>query len=350
MKQPDRRLLADSNDIRRQASELVDLRAPVHTFMLDILNHAHDVLDVSRISIWLLKEAETGKQLECVTSTDWNDNNIPEVAPALNEADFPAYFQAIEHGLPIIAHNAETDERTHEFLIPYLIPNNIKSMLDTIIYNNGTPSGVVCCEQMGDFRKWQREEVHFAEVLSDCCTYRFMAQKQAKLEYKLEQMVFIDDLTKLYNRRYFFDAIENLCSYHCRNHIPLSIAIIDLDNFKVINDNHGHLAGDKILKSFAAISVNIMRREDTICRYGGEEFIITFLGLSVEKAKAATDRILEKVIQSPVIYDNIEIPYSFSAGVCEIDCKLPITASIKNADAALYKAKELGKKRVEVFN
>lgn len=324
----------------------VDLSAPVQVFMWQVLQDSLETLDVSRISVWLLK-SEPNNILECVANTDWGVNDTPNELPHLTKSDYPRYFEAIEFGTPIVANNALTDHRTIDFTETYLKIENIKSMLDTIIFSEGSPIGVVCFEQKVNFREWNSYEVYFAELIADCCTYRFMAQKQAKLEERLVNLVFHDELTGVYNRRYFFDTIEKTISLHERKNLPITIGFIDFDNFKSINDTYGHQAGDKVLKSFTKIAQTTLRREDLIFRFGGEEFLVVFQGVGLMGANNALVR-LQSAVKNILINHGIKaLNFTFSAGLVELDKRTSIKDVIKQADKQLYKAKEEGKNRVE---
>lgn len=325
----------------------VDFSAPVQVFMWQVLQDSLETLDVSRISVWLLNTDPINNILECVANTDWGVNGTPDELPYLTEGDYPRYFEAIEFGAPIVANNALTDHRTIDFTDTYLKTENIKSMLDTIIFSEGKPIGVVCFEQKVTFREWNSYEVFFAELIADCCTYRFMAQKQSKLEEKLLNLVFYDELTGVYNRRYFFDTIDKTISLHVRKSLPLSIGFIDLDNFKSINDTYGHQTGDKVLKEFTKIAQTSLRREDLIFRFGGEEFIVVFQGVGVIDAKNALIRLQSSVKTILINHDIEALNFTFSAGVVELTERSSIKNVIKQADKLLYKAKKEGKNRVE---
>jgi len=343
------RLLVSTNLIRRSASLMVDPSSSPQSFMETILCEARVALRVSRISVWIIKNIDNQKVIECIANTDWLATGAPEILPTLHKRDFPTYFDNIEFGEAISAHDAETDNRTKEFLEPYLKPENIKSMLDTPIFSDGSTIGVVCCEQKEQQREWNFEEVQFAELIADCCTFRLMTHKQAMLEGQLKNLVFLDDLTHIYNRRYFFESLPSVISRHTRENSPLSIAILDLDNFKGINDNHGHAVGDELLKHFTKLVKKTLRTEDIFCRFGGEEFVILFQNQSQEQAVIAVNRALELFNARPLKVGNKEYSYSFSAGVTKVDLNKPISCSLKIADECLYKAKGLGKNRIETL-
>ncbi|MCG9711181.1 sensor domain-containing diguanylate cyclase, partial [Pseudoalteromonas sp. Isolate3] len=336
-------LVANSNLIRRIASKREDLLTDTHRFMKEIILLGLNALDVSRISIWMI---EDGKYLECVLNSEWYFTEVPPQPPIIEKKNHPEYFSAIFFGNSIVVNDAETDERTKSFCDDYLKPQNIKSMLDTIIFKEGFPIGVVCCEQVGESREWSVEEVHFTEVLADCCTYRFMAREQAKLEKKLETLAFKDELTGVHNRRFFFESIDVIFNQHVREKQPLSFAMIDLDNFKSINDKFGHEAGDLVLRKFAEIVKSSLRKSDLFCRLGGEEFVIAFQGLTSDKAKEVLERISKSVHDCSIVYLNAKVNFTFSVGISQLNYNETIIASIRHADEAVYQAKKRGKDQV----
>lgn len=325
------------------ASFKIEPSSTPQSFMQNILSDARAALKVSRISVWILKKTDNEQFIECIANTDWLSIGTPEILPTLYKKNFPTYFESIEFGGAICAHDAETDPRTKEFLEPYLKPENIKSMLDTPIFSDGVAIGVVCCEQKLQPRKWKFEEVQIAELIADCCTFRLMAHKESLLENKLKDLVFLDDLTHVHNRRYFFESISSVISRHKREDSPLSIAMLDLDDFKRMNDNYGHALGDEVLKHFTKMVRKTLRAEDVFCRFGGEEFVILFQNQSQEQALIAIERSLKIINTKPFAINNKEYPYSFSAGIAEVDLYKPIEDSIKVADERLYKAKSSGK-------
>lgn len=336
-------LITNSNLIRRIASKREGLLNDTLQFMKEIILLGLNALDVSRISIWMLEDE---KYLKCILNSDWYFSKVPTELPIIEKKNHQEYFSAIDFGDSIVVSNVESDERTKSIYHDYLKSHNIKSILNTIIFKEGVPVGVVCCEQIGESRDWSLEEVHFTEVLADSCTYRFMAREQAKLDKVLEVLAFKDELTNIHNRRFFFESIDVIFNQHVREQRPLSIAMIDLDDFKSINDKFGHEAGDFVLRKFAEIVKSILRKSDLFCRLGGEEFIIAFQGVSVELAKDVLERIINIIHESPLDYSNVKIPFKFSAGVIQArECET-ISTSIKRADEAVYQAKKRGKDQV----
>jgi len=177
--------------------------------------------------------------------------------------------------------------------------------------------------------------------------------KNRQLEELLERvhsMAITDPLTGLYNRRYFQELLKKEFSRVHRYSIPLSILMLDIDHFKKINDKFGHQAGDSVLKEFASIITSSIRRDiDIVARWGGEEFIILLPQTTIDGAKETALRLLSKIDSfrfsalppTKNVTTSIGVVSTLSEEVDSIE-KL-----IKLADNALYKAKELGRNRVE---
>lgn len=155
-----------------------------------------------------------------------------------------------------------------------------------------------------------------------------------------------DDLTELYNRRYFNECLAAALSAARRHTYPLAMIMIDLDNFKKVNDSHGHSAGDMVLKSFANLLREMIRTEDVAARWGGEEFIVLLSHTTCEAAAALAERIRAAYEQQPVSTVKIELSASF--GVVQLHENDDADALIRRADAALYQAKREGRNRVVV--
>lgn len=176
-------------------------------------------------------------------------------------------------------------------------------------------------------------------------------EKLKKLNHELKELSTRDPLTHLFNRRYFAETSKSMQSLAIRNNHKICIVLIDIDNFKNINDEYGHMIGDKVIKSLANILENNSRKSDVVARFGGEEFIILLYNTNVNYAELIAQNIRENVENSSVDLGNKSLNFTLSAGVSEyvpdIDENLEVT--INRADKALYKAKREGKNRVQVI-
>lgn len=159
-----------------------------------------------------------------------------------------------------------------------------------------------------------------------------------------------DGLTSLYNRRYFFENIEREFERAKRYKSDLSIAMLDIDFFKKINDTYGHQAGDIVLKDLAKILTKTLRKTDLIFRYGGEEIIILLPETSLQQALIPLER-LRKLIENRIInYAENQFIYTISIGIAEkTEDILNNDELIACADKALYCAKNSGRNQIKLY-
>ncbi len=156
-----------------------------------------------------------------------------------------------------------------------------------------------------------------------------------------------DALTGLYNKRFIINEMENHCRIARRSDRAFSIILIDIDDFKQINDRFGHLAGDEYLKLLAALMRNTLRDQDIAGRIGGEEFLFILPETAVDGALQLGVRIRKAVQDFVLPYQNSEIGTTISAGVCQYEKGLKDTREfLELADQALYEAKKSGKNKV----
>jgi len=174
--------------------------------------------------------------------------------------------------------------------------------------------------------------------------------ERKRAEAELREMATTDFLTGLSNRRHFIARMtDELARLQRLDNLDAAVLMLDLDHFKRINDTYGHAAGDAILKHFAALIRDELRKIDTVGRVGGEEFAIILPGANLEEAKVFAERLRQKVETTPLQLDGKVISFAVSIGITamkETDASAD-TAMIR-ADAALYRAKENGRNRVEV--
>ncbi|MCL1986166.1 MAG: GGDEF domain-containing protein [Betaproteobacteria bacterium] len=177
----------------------------------------------------------------------------------------------------------------------------------------------------------------------------FLYVRNVKLGRKLKEMASKDVLTGILNRRYFMELSLMQLERALRAGSECFIVIFDMDYFKTINDNYGHLAGDKVLEETAQRVKKIIRPYDLFARYGGEEFIILMPDIDKANVLNATERIRLDLCREPVDFEGGKIPVSASFGVA---CAAPmndIDQATKFADMALYQAKNEGRNRVVFY-
>jgi len=167
------------------------------------------------------------------------------------------------------------------------------------------------------------------------------------LQVSLSEQAVRDPLTGLFNRRYLKDTLEREVSRAKREKLPIGIMIMDIDEFKNVNDLYGHNAGDKMLQAMAELLKANIRAEDIVCRYGGEEFVIVMPGASLGVAFERAELLRQKFEQMWVPYERELLHATISLGVSAF----PIHGSdgedaLIRADRALYQAKQAGRNRV----
>lgn len=167
------------------------------------------------------------------------------------------------------------------------------------------------------------------------------------LQLRLRELSYLDPLTGLANRRYFTDRITEELEEHYANGTSVHVMLCDLDHFKWINDLYGHLAGDAVLKDFAALAQKVLKQSHTIARFGGDEFIITLVGMSNEQILEKSEALRLAVQNHPFQYEGINIPVRISIGVVAASPFVKeINALVNCADKALYSAKKQGRNKV----
>lgn len=175
-------------------------------------------------------------------------------------------------------------------------------------------------------------------LFSGCIDVIFIL-KLGKITRSFHNSMYIDTLTQLNNRGSFYANISASMEKLEKKQSYISLLIIDLDNFKNINDTYGHIAGDEILKQFSNILRCNIRATDIATRWGGDEFVITLHGLNKKDALNVADRIRNDIHNHDFFYNNILFKVTASIGITSIENKMDINAFIDLADKALYKAK-----------
>jgi diguanylate cyclase len=156
-----------------------------------------------------------------------------------------------------------------------------------------------------------------------------------------------DPLTGLLNRRGLVQGFEREAARAARHRCELSLILLDLDNFKRLNDTHGHAAGDQVLMHLAGVAGAALRSSDLLARYGGEEFVIVMGESRLEEARQCALRLQAALAAAPLAWNGARIPITFSAGVVQQLVGESLDDCLTRADEALYLAKNSGRKRVQ---
>ncbi|MBS2039280.1 sensor domain-containing diguanylate cyclase [bacterium] len=166
--------------------------------------------------------------------------------------------------------------------------------------------------------------------------------------HRLYELSVLDGLTNIYNRRYLDQRLSQELADSIRHEKPLTVALLDLDNFKKLNDGYGHQAGDQVLCELTGLLSQELRQHDVLARYGGEEFALILAGTSGPDGLHLGERLRALVESRDFFYKNQKLPVTISLGLATFpengQDKMTL---LRAADKALYRAKESGRNRVE---
>ncbi len=181
------------------------------------------------------------------------------------------------------------------------------------------------------------------------CIFKFLSGSNIENAYHEEiyRLTTVDGLTQIFNRRYFVETLEREIGRALRYRRDLSLIMFDVDRFKSVNDTHGHLAGDYVLKHLASVIRTRIRREDVLARYGGEEFGIVLPEIDHYNAMQFAEKVRRLIEQADFKFEDVLIPVTVSVGVASLQGEVEdVLEFIKAADDNLFAAKEGGRNRV----
>lgn len=179
------------------------------------------------------------------------------------------------------------------------------------------------------------------------CVFRISLQDSLEREAsrRLYESTVKDPLTGLHNRRHLDARLEEEVAFARRHGTALSVLLLDVDHFKRVNDTHGHQAGDAVLQVLSALLTKLLRTEDLVARYGGEEIAIAARGTDAVNALILADRIRRRVEAATMPWGGQTLRITVSIGVATWNADLDVAALLGAADAALYRAKAEGRNR-----
>jgi diguanylate cyclase (GGDEF)-like protein len=182
------------------------------------------------------------------------------------------------------------------------------------------------------------------------CIYRFLAGDNVEAAYHEEiyRRAIIDALTDIHNKRYMMEYLDRELARSTRFHRPLTLVMFDIDQFKTINDQMGHLAGDFTLRELASCVKTVIRKEEEFVRYGGDEFAVILPETTREGGLTFAERIRSLVEKQRFVYEDKPYPVTISIGLAITTGEKTITSEdlIQRADEKLYQAKREGRNRV----
>lgn len=187
--------------------------------------------------------------------------------------------------------------------------------------------------------------------ISSATIFKFALQDHTEniFHKELYKMAVMDALTNMYNKRYFLERFAEELSHAKRTQKPLAVLMIDIDHFKQVNDTYGHLAGDMILHQVGQRLQQVVRTEDLLARYGGEEMAVLLRGTDESSALQLGERMRQTIAALPMTYEKEQIPVTISVGAAAYSVDSPyetVEECIQAADQCLYVSKDSGRNRV----
>jgi len=220
----------------------------------------------------------------------------------------------------------------------------IESSVIPLVDEQNQPMGALGINRDITHRREMQQELQAANE-----KLKLQLDKVELLQKKLREQATRDPLTGLYNRRYLADSFQRALVRARREETPVSVAIMDLDHFKDINDTFGHKGGDAVLKAIAELFLRHVRASDIICRYGGEEFTILMSNASLNTAAKRMEDLRKEIEGTSIIYNDKNIHVTLSIGMAGFpDHGEDDEAILLAADNMLYQSKRNGRNQVSV--
>lgn len=310
-----------------------------------IVKKISEIIEVTRCSIiYINKEMNTGQIL-----STYEDPALDTFTIDIRK--YPEIVRAIEDEKMIIVQDAGVDPVIRE-VKDILLNIGIKSiMVIPIRYSEGD-IGVLYLRTSRKRNKFNDKEIKICQIISGMAA---IALRNAQLFHiikqdraLLEKMAVTDDLTGLYNHRFFVKRLNEEYKRASRYNNPLSFLMIDIDNFKKINDAHGHQKGNVILKEVSKVIKSSVREIDVVARYGGEEFAVILPHTGIVDAFNLANRIRNaiKCYRSDILGEKVSITVSIGVSTYPDSKVKGVDDLIRRADDGLYKAKSQGKDTV----
>lgn len=280
------------------------------------------------------------------------DASVDDMVISLSK--YPEINAVLETSAKVVINNVKTDPRT-AVVSEQLQKMGITSILvvPIVMFNDNVGTFLLRTFRIGG--TFSQREVDFCSIVCEAAANAIeradLLETVQKSNRSLERLATTDPLTKLHNRRFFIARLEDEIARSVRYGVPMCCLLVDVDDFKSINDTYGHLMGDQILRSVSERMLKTIRTNDVVARYGGEEFIILLPQTELKGAVIQSERLLQIVSSTPYPGLPEDVAITVSVGIAIHNTTDPVTTDdlIKKADVALYKAKDAGKNRLVIY-
>lgn len=277
-------------------------------------------------------------------SNEWCNEGIEtliESTEVINSKDFPWWLEQLNKNELVYIENVNNMPIEATLEKKYLIKSKVKSLIAVPINGDGKIQGFIGMESVNFFKIWPNHNIELLSILANLISHGLT---KIRSEKEIEFMAYYDQLTKLPNRFLFEDRVNQAIFLAKRTEKFVSVLFLDLDNFKSVNDTLGHNGGDMLLREVAEGLINIVRKTDTVSRFGGDEFMIMLNNIEDQSDIILVTNKIMQLFSKPFIINGQDILVTSSAGVSiyPMDGEDANTL-IKNADTAMYKAKDKGR-------
>lgn len=313
------------NAVARQTTAVLDVDE-----LLDVVcNLLLDWFHIDHVSVLLVE----GEALRVAAYEGRLTPNVPvgsELAPGQGLA-----ARALSSGRSIIANDVAAAEGYIEGF------SETQSELCVPLIFFGEKLGVLALDSARK-HAFEKEDLQPLESVADICA---AAIQNASYFDRVSQLAYVDGLTGIHNRRYFEMRIGEELDRASRSHQKMSLIMVDIDHFKRLNDEFGHLLGDEVLRMVSSMMKQQVRKHDLVCRYGGEEFVIVVIDTGIENAVRVAEKLRRQIENHH--FPGVARPVTISCGVADYpDHGLSRDEVVAAADAAMYAAKQAGRNRV----
>lgn len=296
------------------------------------------LINVDSFAIYL--STEDGKFLELING--FNVKEPPTLLKLANYSTAPLLVKVAKSNKPMLL-NKDSKEFDNE---PHFQLNKFSSVMYVPLHTRTKIFGVLEIASCKLNKQFDISDLAYAEAIAISLS---VALGNAMHFAQVEHLGQVDDLTQLYNPRYLYQMLETEIKRARRYKTQLSVIFLDLDGFKAVNDNYGHLCGSAILIEVANLMIRLVRDTDIVARYGGDEFVIVLPGTPAEQTVIIAERIRQSIEEHVFRGGNSEskiyLTASFGVACYPEHATSPIEL-IRCADKAMYLAKELNKNQV----
>jgi diguanylate cyclase (GGDEF)-like protein/PAS domain S-box-containing protein len=337
-------------DFRERLLDLaIHTRGDLAQSLSHTLRMCAETLGAASASFWRLQREPV--ELRCEAHYDVARERFSRdwIGAALAAASFPAYFAALRDRQPVVIadlraspllQTASGDARTPV----------ARATIDAPVLLDGEVQGVLRVQDRQP-RTWDDDEVNFVTTAALLIALAMEASQRQEAEIRIEQLAWYDPLTGLPNRNLLRETMRDMIMTAANRDRRIAVMLIDLDRFKDVNDTLGHLVGDALIKSAAAVLKETVGEAGVVARLGGDEFVVLLDHFEHRQEVALLAARIAQALHRTDLVPNVDTQVSASIGVALFpEHGREISTLLKNADAAMYQAKRDGRNQFSFFN